>query len=81
MSEVVLTIADQLQELGLSRRCMLVAWDALTLKVSRRDKGVLIHYNAGTDLYDLEQYRGCEVSFLADAVFAEDLLEVINHVL
>jgi len=79
---VVDTIYRQLLALGLKRQsCRFVAWDEQTLKVSRRLRGVLIRYNAGCDLYDIDAYAGSDVHRLADGVYAGNLLAVIRPVL
>ena len=88
---VVTTIKRQLDALareqwtlgqkGMPAGVLFVAFDERTLKVSRGERGVLIHYNAGTDLYDLERYEGLTVSPLADGVYADNLLIAIQGVL
>lgn len=81
-SSVVVEIRRQLVALDIDLRGLrFVAWDESTLKVSRGERGVLIHYNAGTDLYDLERYEGLTVEPLADGVYADNLLIAIQGVL
>ena len=76
-SAVVNTIHRQLIAAGINPRLKFVAWDKDTLKVSRGMNGALIHYNHGTDLYDVEEYHGLSVTPLADHVYADQLLAVI----
>jgi hypothetical protein len=81
VSDIVRTIAGQLIALGLqTSKTVLVQWNDSTLKVSRKGCffGVLVAYNAGTDLYDISQYSGFDVRPLVDGVYAEDLLDVIR---
>jgi len=74
----VRTIHAQLMAQGLAPYGLrFVAWDADTLKVSRGSSGVLIHYAAGRDLYDLEEYHGLEVRPLAEGVYADGLIQAI----
>lgn len=82
VSTVVATICDQLSALGLKPRGLrFVAFDESTLKISRGERGVLIRYNAGTDLYDLEKYEGLTVEPLVEGVYADNLLIAIQGVL
>ena len=76
-SAVVQTICRQLRIAGINPGLHFVAWDENTLKVSRGPNGSLIHYNHGTDLYDIEEYHGLTITPLADHVYAENLLAVI----
>lgn len=77
MSTVVQTIYRQLRLAGINPRLSFVAWDDDTLKVSRGLNGVLIRYNHGTDLYDVQEYHSNNVTPLADHVYADQLLTVI----
>lgn len=80
-SAIVSEIHRQLRAQGIGPRVQFVEWDANTLKVSRGTDGVLIHYNRGMDLYDIDEYHGGDVRPFRENVYAEDLLQVIEPAL
>ena len=77
MNNTVNTIYQQLRAQGIYSKLTFVAWDENTLKVSRGENGCMITYNHGTDLYDIREYHGLEVSDLAEGVYAESLFAVV----
>ena len=82
MEAITTTTLNQLLALGLpARRYSFVKWDNETLKVSRKTSGVMIRYNAGSDLYDVTKYNGFDVEPVADGVYADSLLQVVGPVL
>ena len=78
---VVQTIFEQLKRLGISLRYRFVQWGPNALKVSKGESGVIIHYDRGRDLYDVEEYHGFGSQPLREGVYAEDLLDVIEPAL
>jgi hypothetical protein len=77
MTTIVKTTYEQLIRAGINPRLAFVAWDDVTLKVSKGLNGSLIRYDKGTDLYDVEEYHGFVVKPLAHGVGQGELMDVV----
>ena len=71
---VVNEMCDQLKAMGFPIQYFrLVRCSDSTLKISKRDHGVMVTYNTGTDTYEVQGYKGITLKEKITDVYCDEL--------